>query len=411
MFLGAQEADKELALTNSYKAIKIKNFIELLTPAVKAKIADIKELLPITSEVYAGVFEPLIEQIIIYVQLIPQSYNENLGSMLYTALLRTEWILNHWQMPKPADENDYWDIYVVFSAALLKNIDRIFQYYQINLLDSDGGFLRYWMPYTGSMLGQGAYYTLLPLYTDNRNYSPEIIAILAKQMISNDVYQLLASNQNLYYQWLALIKGESHPYGTFDAVLALFKDERLHGFLKENADGGGFNAEYLDGFDLQYGVDFLDWLRKETADGNLAVNTDDASVHVIRQGIFIEPSVLVEYLRRSATHCPFMKAWLQFVSAMGGYNIDINNPTSYMLQANYETKTQVAVKRSASFMGENLQQQTSVKSFREGGLAARGVLPGLSSTSISANISLDAGSMPKLAARTEQANKNGPRIK
>jgi hypothetical protein len=396
MFLGAEDAYKELALTNSYNAIKVKNFIELLTPSVKRKIKDIQKLLPVTAEIYAAIFEPFIEQLMIYMQLLPRSHNEPLGSMLYTSLLRTEWILNNWQMPRPVDDNDFWYIYVVFTAALLKDLDRIFQYYQINLLDDNGQFLRHWLPYSGAMLGQGSYYTLLPLYVTTKQFSPEVIALLARQIISSDVYKALAANRDLYFQWLALIKGESHPLGTFESVLSLFKDEELRMYLQKHVDEGGFSADYLDKFDLHYGIDFLDWLRKEISDGNLDVNIVDAGVHVVRNGIFIEPSVLVEYLRRSAVHSSFLKAWLQFVNVMGGYNIDPNKPSTYMHQASFvDNSIDSGNKRyivSAGLLSDGVRQHKEVKTHREGIVIPRETIPALHTVAVSQNLTVEKSS-------------------
>jgi hypothetical protein len=393
MFLGARDAYKDLSLINSYKAIKVKNFIELLTPPVKRKIKDIQKLLPVTAEVYAAIFEPFIEQIIMYMQLLPQSHHQPLGSMLYTSLLRTKWILENWQIPKPVDDHDFWNIYVVFTAALLKDLDRIFQYYQINLLDDKGQFLRHWLPYSGAMLGQGSYYTLLPLYVTSKQFSPEIIALLARQIISSDVYKALAANKDLYFQWLALIKGESHPLGTFESVLSLLKNEELKRYLQKHVDEGGFNADYLDNFDLHYGIDFLDWLRKEISDGNLDINIADAGVHVVSNGIFIEPSVLVEYLRRLAVHSSFLKAWLQFVSAMGGYNIDPNKPATYMQQASFidNSINSLANKKysaAAGLLSDGIQHK-EIKQQREGFVIPREIIPALKTAAVSQNLTIE----------------------
>jgi hypothetical protein len=176
----------------------------------------------------------------------------------------------------------------------------------------------------------------------------------------------------------------------------LFKDEELRMYLQKHVDEGGFSADYLDKFDLHYGIDFLDWLRKEISDGNLDVNIVDAGVHVVRNGIFIEPSVLVEYLRRSAVHSSFLKAWLQFVNVMGGYNIDPNKPSTYMHQASFvDNSIDSGNKRyivSAGLLSDGVRQHKEVKTHREGIVIPRETIPALHTVAVSQNLTVEKSS-------------------
>ena len=362
MFLGTGAAESDLVNVACTKAVKIKNYIELITPAIKHRIKAVHAAAKVSDTVFATIFEPLIEQVIMYYQLLPRTSNENLGSLTLTALVRAEMVLQKWERPVQYADNDFWEIYVVFSAALLKDLGHIFQYFRINLLDKDGNALKQWNPLSGPMLGQGEYYSMLPLYVDVSDCTPEVVAILARQLISPDVYAALAVNRDLYYQWFALLKAEKHLYGRFDNVLQLFKDEDALKDALINFSDIISQAEFLDNYDLQHGIEFLDWVNKELKNGNLDINITEAGLHILRDGLFIEPSLIVEFLRRNAIHSSFLQSWLQFVRLMGGATTDASN---YMMQAYYKSDNNAAF---------SLLDEASVTNHRDGYLIPHGIL-------------------------------------
>lgn len=323
MFLDlTAQAPVQLGSNYPGRAIQIQLNHQLINPQLQHLIDSIRLSIGVSTAVFDSFFLPLIHRFIDYVQLIPSVPQSQLGSLLLEGLVRVEYGMHHWVEGRRSQ--DIMFLYAGFSAALLLDIDKIFQLYQVNLLDKRGDLIGCWNPFSGPMTSDAIYYVLVPNYRDSFEFKSSIAHVLAKHLMGHSIYEALSDDRSLYYEWLALLSQSNTANGVFAQLLGLFKDPDLLEKIKAALEEACFDPVFLEGYDNEIGLAFLNWLREQIDEGKLVANQQDSDIHLVEQGVFIDSSILVRFLRESAARYGFLQLYYQFMGLMGISRSEIN---------------------------------------------------------------------------------------
>ena len=304
------------------RAIAIESREQLTNLQLQQYIDSIRASVGVSNVAFDSFFLPLIGDFTNYVQLLPSVPEAPLGSLLLEALVRVDYVMKRWTQGRRS--KDVMLLYAGFSASLLIDIDKIFQSYQVNLLDKKGDLVGHWNPFTGPMNHEAQFYSLLPHYRDPFNFKASIAHVLAKQLIGSTIYETLADDRALYYEWLGLLSRLSGVDGVFAQLFGLYKDPELIETIKAALEEAFFEPTFLDNDGNDYALTFLNWLRDEIGEGKLIVNEQDSGIHLVEQGVFIDSGLMVRYLRESALGCGFLQLYYQFMGLMGISRSEIN---------------------------------------------------------------------------------------
>lgn len=250
-------------------------------------------------DMYQRFYLPLIQQFAQYVQVIPVNAGGRLGGLLNEglrrAILATQAAFD--QAKQPPDQPF---IFAVFSAVLLFDIAKIVTQQQINISNKSGELLKIWNPYEGPMQQFGAYYKMRH-YGSAVRLSPYITLMLARQIVPQNGFILLAQNSRLLNLWLAALCEDEGGAGGFTNLLTLSK-QMLEQMRTRNELLSVVDVELSEPLETEAGEDFHDWLKEGLADGSLSVNQEDSLVHMVAEGVFIDAAIFEQFSRTTAKY-------------------------------------------------------------------------------------------------------------
>lgn len=193
-----------------------------------------------------------------------------------------------------SDKNALW-VYAAFTAALFLDIGKLFVKYSITLYHEEAYPLRIWELYKSSMLGQGYYYKIDYIKENFDNLEKSTTHILARQILDSVTninseakgFNWIASDLRVLETWLNLLSGEEDriPMTSFmsmvpRAEIDMIENARIKAQIATTDPSGEA---------------FLQWLRKELADGKILINQKDAKIRISDGKIFISAALFQEF--------------------------------------------------------------------------------------------------------------------
>jgi len=139
--------------------------------------------------------------------------------------------------------------------------------------------------------------------------------MLARQLIPHDIFLWLSSDLAIFSDWLAALLGEE-GVGSKEITLAiaLIKREDIIAILN-TLDGALVDPH--ESVATEHGEAFYKWLKEGIEKGTIKVNTDDADVHVLPEGVFINEGIFKKYASIFKIPIHLIVFYAQFGNLMG----------------------------------------------------------------------------------------------
>ena len=179
------------------------------------------ELVPFaeSEDQFQTIYTPLIQNFAEHVQHLPQMSKKRYafaGGMLQHGLERaftaTQSYLEYLDFAKirttpPSRQQALWT-YVVFSAALLRDVGQTVSQFHVELSDANRKFQTVWLPYDGPMTHFGQNYTCDILSDVDNTDIDWITPLLARQLMPKSGLQWIANDRDVMRIWLILLNGK-----------------------------------------------------------------------------------------------------------------------------------------------------------------------------------------------------------
>lgn len=285
------------------QAKSLKDLTRIMTPTQflaedkrQSLLQKMKELSGLETSLYDSLCVALIENLVNYCQSLPEttnSYYSQPGGLVEHALNRTEAALSLFkefmiqdQANTLSEEQKLWQ-YVLYTAAILQGIGKLFVDYRVNLYDVNGHLLKQWNPLLDSMINTGSYYEYEFLKEPEIDFRRRLNLLLARTLMPVSGFSWIAANSQALAVWLALLNEDPRSAGTLGAILiradAIAIQRYFSDFLVRSASArggrygragtftGGVPAALSDK-EHAIGAEFLQWLHKALEDGHIMIN-------------------------------------------------------------------------------------------------------------------------------------------
>lgn len=198
-------------------------------------------------------------------------------------------------------KNTLW-IYAVFTAALFLDIGKLAFKYSIKLYENEKkDSFKKWNLYLGAITKTYKYQID---YIKENFDKPEhdITPILARQIMNSatdsssekEGFNWIASDSQVLITWLNLLSGKEDriPMTSFMSMVPRAEIEIIEN-TRINAQ-----VEITD----PAGEAFLQWLRKEFAEGKILINEKDSKINISSEKIFISSAIFQEFVDKNANY-------------------------------------------------------------------------------------------------------------
>ncbi len=222
-----------------------------------------------------------------------------------------------------SDKEALW-VYAAFTAALFLDIGKLFVKYSIVLYHKEAYPLKIWELCKGSMLSQAYYYEIDYIKENFDNLEKSTTHILARQILDSVTsinldtkgFSWIASDLRVLETWLNLLSGEEDriPMTSFmsmvpRAEIDIIENSRINAQIAETDPSGEA---------------FLQWLRKELADGKIFINEKDAKIRISDGKIFISTALFQEFANVNPNYKHPEVIEKQFIDVAKLYQISIS---------------------------------------------------------------------------------------
>tara|TARA_B100001093_G_C26855665_1_gene1027284 strand:+ start:4917 stop:6131 length:1215 start_codon:yes stop_codon:yes gene_type:complete len=223
------------------------------------------------------------------VQLLPRQTNGLLGGLLSEAIARASLVM---QSPENQVLSDL-QKYALFSAAIFCDIGHVITSHCVMLTDKEGNFVKEWNPFEGLMSEEeGLFYKIYPRHYLHQRLQGAITVLLARQLMPREGFLWISSNLDIYSQWLDALNGDDSRGGGIRRALALIKLDDIMELLNAL---GQLSEELVIPSVNREGEAFFRWLRDGISNQSIAVNTADAMVHMVDEGVFIDDKIIKKF--------------------------------------------------------------------------------------------------------------------
>ena len=283
----------------------------------------LKGLANLPAEYFEPVYERLVCDFAEFVQLIPTTSTNYLGSLLNTHLSLA--YATVWQAHRDSASGQLgkrklpalWT-FATFSAALLRGIGKTFTNQLVILTQPNGTCAHHWLPFQGSMLAQeGARYKLYFRETAYPGAHYPITTFLARQLLAPESFDWLASDEKVFTEWLQALRGDDQLEGRIisdlNAAKEFLETPGAEGFLLPFAE-----VEQQNTPETQDAEAFLQWLKNGIQSGQIKVNTSEAMVHTVAEGVLLEsPKIFEQFVNTYGKNISAKVVVTQFGNLMG----------------------------------------------------------------------------------------------
>ncbi len=302
------------------------------------------------------VYKKLITHFAEFVQLIPNQFHGSLGGLLNMGLARGLLAVKQYIANYGRAELDALNCYAIFSAALLIDVSAAVVNQKVVITDEQGSYLTQWRPFVGSMCGLGEYYKLYQSSAAFARLGVSITGMLARQLMPESGFLWISSHWRLFADWLDAINGGGTQGGRLTHIIALIK---LEDILELMNDFKEFDVEAILPNSNEEGEKFCRWLQQGVHDESIAVNTPEALVHFLEEGVFVDKQLFKRYIDNIKGHVDFQSLYIQFGRLMG---VD-KKGGAFNLAAVYQTESKGSavgfINKAASAKAEGMRVQDS----------------------------------------------------
>lgn len=280
----------------------------------KGLLRQLRDLAELPPEDFDRSYGQLIQNFLEFVQVLPHKPNGILGSLCNYSLARATITFQKYCHARRLQTSPLLK-FAVFSAALLQDVALVMANQRIILVNDADEFVRDWNPFAGSLLTQTKFYKMYPISASYFHISAEVTPMLAKQLLSNELFLWLSDDLTIFSDWLSALLGQPGDESkqiTF--AVALIKRDDIFEILN-TLDGALVDMQ--EPTDLKQAEDFFQWLKKGIATSEIAINTDDALVHVVQEGVLIERQLFKQYVDLYRLPIDYMKLAVLFGNLLG----------------------------------------------------------------------------------------------
>jgi hypothetical protein len=253
--------------------------VDKLLPEVERNryLNKIQGLTLLSEDFFKATYVDLIDNFISFVQILPETYGEELGGLLNDGLRRGLFVL---QILKETQEKPHPLFnFAIFSIALLADMGRILTY-RVMISDDKGVFIDEWHPYLGSMLEYGEYFKLRPYEDTPITLVKSATPLLARQLLNETAIAWLSSNNQIFDMWLAFLNKGEEWAGGLAKLLKL--DPRYFENHKEEWGLPPLDIKTICPIGTDLAEKFLAWLKNGLQEGTISYNEADSKVHVVK---------------------------------------------------------------------------------------------------------------------------------
>ena len=280
---------------------------------------EVQQFSALPEDHFKALYRPAINQFAEFVQSIPDEPNGALGGLLNLGLARAALGLRQFAAETGAKlDADPLVNYAIFTAGLFFDVAKVISQQKIVISNEMGHYLNDWYPYSGSMVAQGVeFYKMYPFNTTvYQALNHDAAALLARQMMPKDGFLWLSSDIDLFIDWLDALRGEAGQGGRkISRVLSLIRLEDILGFMKSLPSVA---ADVIVPKELQQDDQFYIWLREGLANGAIAVNTNDANVHLLDDGsLYLNNELFKQFQEAKQTTIDVSKLAAEFNERFG----------------------------------------------------------------------------------------------
>ncbi|PHQ79772.1 MAG: hypothetical protein COB66_06200 [Coxiella sp. (in: Bacteria)] len=246
-------------------------------------LRQLRGMIFISDEDYERLYLTTLHQFAEFVQVMPTVVNGPLSSLLNEGIARAVIAVKNYISSEP--NPDPLLLYAFFSATLFRDVARVIINHKVVMTTEEGGFVDEWQPFEGSMVGKAEFYKLYPLAPVYQRLEHALAPMLAQQIMPREGFLWLVSDLKVYADWLDVLRGDDGQGGTVSHGLGLMRREDVYNLVNALVQ---VPVDMKVAKDTQYGDLFYAWLKDGIAKGEIAVNTADAGVHVVVDGVFLE---------------------------------------------------------------------------------------------------------------------------
>jgi hypothetical protein len=277
-------------------------------------IEELKNYAQLPEQHFELVYKKLLTHFAEFVQLIPNQFHGSLGGLLNMSLARGLLAVKQYVANYGRAELDALNCYAIFSAALLMDVSSAVVNQKVVITDMQGSYLTQWRPFVGSMCGLGEYYKLYQSSAAFARLGVSITGMLARQLMPESGFLWISSHWRLFADWLDAMNGEGTQGGRLTHIISLIKLEDLLELMKDFKE---FDVDAILPNANEEGEKFCRWLQQGVHDESIAVNTSDALVHFLDEGIFVDKQLFKRYIGNIKGHVDFQSLYIQFGRLMG----------------------------------------------------------------------------------------------
>ena len=293
----------------------------LSAPSHVSLLKQLEALADINVDAYDRYFRAAIDRFSAFVQVMPTQPSGPLCSLLNEGLSRAYLAVKYYLAS--AQTVNPMLLYAVFSAALMVDLSRVMINHAVVLTDESGDYRGDWLPFTGSMVEQTDYYKLYQLGSVFQRLDNTLTPMLAQSLMPRDGFLWLSTDMVIFAEWLDVLRGDKVTGGQVSHILSLIPldewMEMVHGLVQ-------VPIAQLDSPATEFGDLFLEWLKDGIASGEIDVNSPDAAVHIVADGVFLEQNKIFHQFAE-ATRLPVNRnvVFQQFgnlfgIASKGGYD-------------------------------------------------------------------------------------------
>ena len=315
--------------------------------------AQITEASGLDPQRFASESVPLVNNFMDHCQLLPDSshnYYSEPGGLLDYSLNRTESALKLFhQFVLPDGQGELSEIqklweYVLFSAAILQGIGKLYIDYSIKIYDKHGQFLAPWNPLLTSMTSQGSHYSYELEKESDIEFRKRLNILMARLLMPATGYAWITSNPEVLTIWLALLNEDYYSAGTLGAILiradAIALRRYLNGLQIRNygtrsprqgriSTFSGGVPDQVGEIEQQLGIEFIQWLTRSLESGLIMINK--APLLMVPGGMVMLPEMFQLFARES----PMFKNWQALqksVLSLGLHRVNAEGTADFRFQ-------------------------------------------------------------------------------
>lgn len=243
---------------------------------------------------YESCYQTLVQHFVEYVQLLPATLKGGLSGLLSESLFYAYYNLKA-LVEEKKEEADSLLRYTVFSAGLLRRSAFIVERFKVIITNEEGLYLDEWNAFDGSLCDQGAqYYKIFPmgpLLTANHQI---LTGMIVKLLMPKIGFDWIASDLELFHEWLSTLEVETYTDGRVGRALSYIRREDA--LVRQSPE---ISADLIETPYSTHGEAFYAWLRRGLQDGSIKVNTADAFIHRVNNGLFVEyPGLIRDFVSK-----------------------------------------------------------------------------------------------------------------